>query len=121
MFVVKEVNLGHLYHATDRVTYEHYPENLRLNQDEMLYAEKVISVGSNKKLVKIELMKKRDGKTVSMQTLHNVQTKMRTNKVGGAGSELEKLHNILIAIPGAKVRFITNEKDEILGKCVDWT
>lgn len=106
-----------MYHATDRVTFDHYPENIRLNQAETMEAEKMISVGSNKKLVKMNLMASRNGKAVSLKALHNVQTKIKINQVVGSGNELQKVYNALTAIPGGRVRFITNESQEILGKC----
>lgn len=59
---VKEVNLKHEYHATDEVTFKHYPENLRLPTEKLEEVEKMISLGVNKQKLKADLMA--DGKTI---------------------------------------------------------
>lgn len=96
--------------------YDHYPENLRLNKDELDIAEKMIKVDGNKKKVKMYLQNNR-GKPVPIKLLHNIQTKANS-KIQGVSEEtiLEKLYNALTSIPDARVRFISNQNDELIGK-----
>lgn len=113
-FIVKDAHLQHENHLTDKVTYAHYAENLRLTPSQQLEAKRMISVGANKKLIKMMLMKETN-KPVQLKTLHNVQTKMLLEKQSG---ELTKLCNILENIPNARVKIITNQENELLGKLV---
>lgn len=99
----------------DQQTYDHYPENVRLEGEALLLAEQMIRVGGNKKNIKMHLMKV-TGKPVLTKTLHNIQTKNLQEKQAGSEGMLQKLYNILDAIPNANVCFISDEEDELVGK-----
>lgn len=97
--------------------YDHYPENMRLNKDELVIAEKMVKVDGNKKKIKSFLQNER-GKPVPIKLVHNLQTKMNS-AIQGASDEniLEKLYQALMTIPNSRVRFISNEDDnELIGK-----
>lgn len=112
-FIVKAVHLNHEGHMTDQQTYDHYPENVRLNSTETKKAEEMIAAGGNKKIIKMQLMNGREGKSVLIKALHNIQTKMQKN-IGTANGDLVTLYDILAAIPGAMVRFISNDENELV-------
>ncbi len=46
---MKDAHLKHDGHAVDAVTYAHYPENLRLDNNEITEAQQMIRVDGNKK------------------------------------------------------------------------
>lgn len=60
-------------------------------------------------------MMKETGKPIMMKQLHNYQTKMQNEAHKGHGNDLQKLYDNLVAIPGAKVRFVSNANDEFVG------
>lgn len=110
------MNLCHENHATDQMTYDHYQENMRLSPVEQSQAMKMISMGANKKKMKMDLMNQRGGKPVSLKNLHNLQTKMQQHTKNSSTNDLQTLYECLSQIPRAKVRFIINQANEILGK-----
>lgn len=113
--VVTESKLNHRNHSLDQKTFDHYPESMRLSKQHEEEARSMIAVGGNKKQIKTNIMKK-SGKPVMMKTLHNLQSKMQNEMHKGAVSDLQKLYDALAAVPGAKVRFISNEVNEFVGK-----
>lgn len=113
--IIKESKLNHQGHSLDQQTYDHYPENVRLSNEQIENVEKLISVGANKRKIKINVMKD-TGKPVLMKSIHNIQTKMQQKTQNGDGNSLQKLYDVMATIPGAKVRFISNEKNEFVGK-----
>lgn len=112
---VTEVSLNHENHALDDVTYNHYPENMRVPEDELKSVERMIALGVNKHKLKVDLMK--DGKTIiALKTFHNIQTKLRVEKEGiNANDILEKLLERLKEIPNARIRVVTNHDSELIG------
>lgn len=100
---------------TDQQTYDHYPENLRLNDEDTAIAKQMIAVGGKKQKIKMHLTEKRE-KPVLLKTLHNIQNNMQNEKNVGPENELHKLYNILNAIPDATVYFITDDDDNLLGR-----
>lgn len=40
---------------------------------------------------------------------------MQRNAHNGPGTDLQKLYDVLVAIPGVKVRFSSNENGELIG------
>lgn len=112
---MREVNLHHENHRSDEQTFKHYPENLRLNADKQLEAEKLISLGVNKQRLKMYLMK--DGSTVPIKILHNIQTKQRNSYKKSSGqNELKDLLEEMNKVPNAKVRVYVNDEEELIGK-----
>lgn len=109
--------MKHENHAVDAVTFAHYPENLRLNQEQVMEAKKMIQVDGNKKKIKLRLMKE-SGKPVQMKSLHNLQTKMYLEQQSNPNDELATLHEMLSKIPNAVVRFVTNQENECIGKII---
>lgn len=107
--------LTHENHSTDKSTFDHYPENMRISEDKIKNVEKMISLGVNKQKLKVDLMA--DGETiVSLKTLHNLQTKMRLSKKGNSNEDhLQKLLERLREVPNARIRIVTNEDNELIG------
>lgn len=112
--VVREVNLEHEFHRSDKQTFDHYPENLRLDKEKLEEAEKLVALGVNKQRLKMYLM--RDGSVVPLKTLHNIQTRLNNLFNNGTPENhlLDMLHE-MEKIPNARVRVSVNEKDEIIG------
>lgn len=110
-----KATLNHENHPVDQQIYDHYPENMRLNENELVVAEKMVAVDGNKKKIKMYLQKER-GKPVPMKLLHNLQTKNNSKMQGGSEPVLQKLYNALTRVPDARVRFISNQDDEFIGK-----
>lgn len=69
---VMEVQLQHELHNSDKQTYNHYPENMRLDKEQQQEVEKLVALGTNKQRIKADLMK--SGKEVPIKLLHNIQT-----------------------------------------------
>lgn len=114
---MKDSHLKHEGHGVDAVTYAHYAENLRLNDEDTMEAQKMIRVDGNKKKIKMLLMRKL-GKPVPIKALHNLQTKMSSEQQCDPDDTLASLHEILSKIPNATVKFVTNQHNELLGKRV---
>lgn len=88
--VVREVNLHHENHRSDKQTFDHYIENLRLDANKQKEPEKFISLDVNKQRLKMYLM--RDGSKVPLKALHNIQTKQRNEYKSSSGeSQLQDL------------------------------
>lgn len=89
---------------------------MRISADKVESVQKIISLGVNKQKMKTDLMS--DGKTiVSLKHLHNVQTKLRLRKEANyQGDDLQKLLERLREIPNARIRVVTNEENELIGK-----
>lgn len=90
---VKSVNSVHANHNVDRQTYLHYPENMRLTPDEKVMVQQMVKCGANKQKVKMALMEKRNGRPVSLKSVHNIQTEMHNDvrQLIAEETELEKL------------------------------
>lgn len=112
--IVTEANLNHENHLCDQVTYDHYPENLRLSNEAVEKAKEMIEVGGNKQKMKSYLTK-RYGKPVLLKTLHNLQTAMQKNKIPQV-DELQQLYDILSEIPNANMCFVCDDNDDFVGK-----
>ncbi|KAJ6647647.1 hypothetical protein Bhyg_02870, partial [Pseudolycoriella hygida] len=97
------------------VTYHHYPENLKINPDELPEIERMISLGVNKLNLKADPMS--DGKTiVPLKALHNIQTKIQDkiqNRYLGA-DELEQVLEKMQEIPNARVRVVTSDAKALI-------
>lgn len=116
-FIVTKSNLNHEYHGTDVATFKHYPENLRIPPEKLPEVEKMIALGVNKQKLKADL--EADGKLiVPLKVLHNIQTAMnkRNESVYSGDDELQRLLKKLQEIPNAKVRVVTSDTDELIGK-----
>ncbi len=112
---VVEVNLFHQYHNSDKQTFECYPENLRLEPEQYKEVEKFIELGASKQKIKANLLK--NGTTVTMKFLHNIQTKLNATKSRpNDGNELQNLLNELEKVPNAVTRVFTDENGELIGK-----
>lgn len=48
--------LNHTNHAIDKVTFDHYPENMRIPPEKLKEVEKMISLGAQKPKIKMDLM-----------------------------------------------------------------
>lgn len=113
--VVREVNLNHQNHRSDKITYDTYPENLRLNAKQTREAKKMVHLGVKKTLLKSYFMKK--GKTVTLKALHNLQTKEQNlYKQPDESNELHHLLEELQKIPNARIRVYTSDNGELIGK-----
>lgn len=80
--------MNHANHLITQQVYDHYPENVRLNADELAIAEKMVKVDGNKKKIKMFLQNER-GKPVPLKLLHNIQTKNNKNVQGGSETILQ--------------------------------
>lgn len=118
--VVKEVNLNHQNHLCDQMTYDHYPENMRLSKEDATTASQMIKVGGKKQKIKAYLSEK-TGKPVLLKTLHNIQTKLQNQDKVAPDDEIYKLHDILAEIRDANVSFIVDEEDLLVGKTTNST
>lgn len=111
---MQEVNLIHENHQSDKLTYEHYPENLRLEGEQKKEVEKLVALGTNKYRIKSHLLK--NGTEVTLKYLHNIQTLQHESvQQSHQENELKKLLDELQKIPGAKIRVFTNDDDELIG------
>lgn len=99
---MKKASLNHENHLITKQVYDHY-------------SEKMVKVDGNKKKIKMFLQNER-GKPVPMKLIHNIQTKNNKKLQGGSETVLQKLCNALTSVQGARVRFISNEDDEFIGK-----
>lgn len=115
--VVTKADLQHVNHATTQQVYDHYPENMRLKEDEETEVRNMIKVGGSKKLIKSHIEKKRET-PVPIKLLHNLQTKMNAAVEGPSENPLENLHASLSLVPNVRVRFISNQNDELVGKWI---
>lgn len=115
--IVQQADLTHENHATDKATFDHYPENLRILPEKIKDVENMINLGVNKQKLKASLMT--DGeKVVPLKTLHNIQTKLRQKNQNNytADDELTKVLDKLQQIPNAKIRVVTSDQNELIGK-----
>lgn len=104
----------HENHNCDSQTFAHYPENMRLNAEQTQEVERMIAVGGNKQRIKAGLLS--SGANVQLKLIHNIQTKMRTEKQQLKGSgELQKLLEEFLQVPHARVDIIVNEENELIG------
>lgn len=114
---VVEVDLCHQFHNSDKQTFDHYPENLRLPPEKQEEVEKLIELGANKQKVKANLLK--NGTTVTMKLLHNIQNKLNATKSRpNEGNELQMLLDELQKVPDAVIRVFIDENDELIGKFI---
>lgn len=113
--VVTKANLHHANHATDKQTYDHYPENLRIKKDKLKDVERMVSLGVNKHKLKADLMK--DGDIVPLKTLHNIQTRLQMGlQQNYSGNQLAKMLERMREVPNARTRVIVNSDNELIGK-----
>lgn len=107
--------LNHTNHAIDSETFKYYPENMRIDDDKMDNVKKMISIGVDKRKLKVDLMA--DGKKIiSSKTLHNIQTKLRLEKQNAyEGDGLQKLLSRLKEIPNARIRVFADDNSELIG------
>lgn len=113
---VKESNVIHENHRSDKLTFQHYPENMRLKEDETIEVRKRIACGGCKALIKHDLMKNRDS-PVPLKAIHNLQTRDRAERQGlTPDNELERLLETMNEIPDAIAHVIRNEENELIGK-----
>lgn len=113
---VKDIQLTHENHNLDEATYNHYPENMRIDNEQLKTVEKMIEIGGNKQKIKADLMKN-GNKVIALKTLHNIQTKQRKEKQGSNDVDsMEKLLQQLQQVPNARIRVVTNEDLELIGK-----
>lgn len=115
-FTVTQSNLTHENHNTDKATYDHYPENLRLPEEKLKDVERLLRLGVNKQKLKADL--EAEGLIVPLKILHNIQNKMNRSRQNAytGDDELQKLLQQLREIPNATVRIVTNEDDELIGR-----
>ncbi len=112
--VVTQSELHHRNHSLDDKTYDHYPENVRLSDKNIEQIEVLLAAGANKRKIKANMMKA-TGKPVLMKSIHNVQTKMQQSKQNADVNVLQDLYDAMVAVPSAKVRFISNMDNEFVG------
>lgn len=115
-FHVTQSNLTHKNHNTDKATYDHYPENLRIPPEKLPEVKRLISLGVNKQKLKLDLMANGE-LIVPMKVLHNIQFAMqkeKQNEFGGA-DDLASILKKLEIIPNARVRVVTTDTDELIG------
>lgn len=75
----------------------------------------MILLGANKHKVAADLMK--DGDIVSLKTLHNIKTKQRLEKQATNDVDMmEMLLQQLRLIPAARIKLVTDEQLELIGK-----
>lgn len=70
---VKKLISDHENHVQDINTFVHYPENLRLNDEEKKMSIPMLKCGASKQKLKYYLSEKR-GVPVSLKNIHNLQT-----------------------------------------------
>lgn len=108
------MNLVHENHRSDKQTYNHYPENLRLKPEQKKDVSKMVALGTNKYRIKADLLA--NGTEVMLKYLHNIQTEQHQSfKQPDEANELKQLLEELTKIPNSKIRVFTNEEDELIG------
>lgn len=77
-FKVKSLALDHTNHEPNEKVYNLYLENLRLTETEKQIAAQMLKCGACKQKMKNYLMENREGKPVSLKSLHNLQQQTNT-------------------------------------------
>lgn len=112
---IKSFNPIHKNHNSDKHTFSAYPENVRLKEEEVVEASKMIACGSSKQKLKAYLSKGRDA-PVTLKVLHNLQTKINFEKESPESSNaLRNLIDMILKTLTAKVRVVENDKEEFVG------
>lgn len=94
--------------SCDKQTYLHYPETMKLTNQEEAFAESMIKCGSNKQKMRHHLMADREA-TVPLKTLHNLQTKLNVN-AKNSENELESLVLEMEKVLGARIKLAHMKK-----------
>lgn len=114
------MNLTHTNHQLNEQTFRHYPENVRLSNEEKVKATTMLQSKGKKALIKANLMTERIANgnfaPVSMKDIHNLDTKDRLGKeqLRDGENELEKMLNCMLQLPGAKVEVLRDENNELV-------
>lgn len=109
----------HENHQLNIQTYLHYPENVRLSVEEKTIAETSLSTDGKKFKIKDQIMEKRKKQSnnapILLKAIHNLQTNNRVKKEKLIPGEnvLEKLLASMLKVPGAKVRVLKDENQEL--------
>lgn len=112
---VRDINLNHENHQTDRKTFLAYPENVKLTESEATNIKPMIACGSSKQKIKAFISKSREG-PVSLRALHNLQAKMHNeSETCSRRDDMQHLIKMMTGVPNARVRIITKENDEFVG------
>src|ERR1700744_2702750 len=111
--------LNHTNHDTYKATYNHYPENMRVDPTKMENVKKMLSLGVSKRKLKLDLMADSES-IVSLKTLHNIHTKDRLEKQSAYnGDPLQQLLERLHEIPNMRIRVLTDENNELIGNSIE--
>lgn len=114
------MNEVHENHQLNQQTFLHYPENVRLTKEEINLASTSLEADGKKFKIKNELMEERkkhgNQAPILLKSIHNLQTAKRIDKekVIPGESELEKLLSSMLKVPGANVRVLRDENDELV-------
>lgn len=109
----------HENHQLNAQTYMHYQENVRLSAEEKENAGTSLAADGKKFKIKDQIMAKRkesgNHSPVLLKALHNQQTATRLQKEKLIPGEniLEKLLTSMLEVPGAKVRVLKDENEEL--------
>lgn len=109
----------HENHQLNIQTFLHYPENVRLSVEEKTIAETSLSADGKKFKIKDQIMERRkeqhNNAPVLLKAIHNLQTNNRLKKENLIPGEnvLEKLLASMLKVPGAKVRVLRDENQEL--------
>lgn len=110
----------HANHQLNEQTFRHYPEKMRLSIEEQEKATLMLVADGKKSKIKAHLMeerKKQDNLSpVCLKAIHNLQTtiRMEKEKLLPGENELEKLLASMLMVPGANVRVLRDENNELL-------
>lgn len=102
------MNEVHENHQINLQTFVHYPENVRMSEEEVNTASTALEADGKKFKIKNQLMasRKKQGNEapILLKAIHNLQTKKRTEKekIIPGENELEKLLASMLKVPGAK-------------------
>lgn len=104
----------HQFHSSDRQTFLHYNENMKLTKKEEELAKTLIECGAKKMKVKTNLMGQREA-PLRLKSLHNVQSKINKTLLADPNNELVSLLEQMKKIPGAKIKVAVDESNDLLG------
>lgn len=99
-----DINLQHENHNLDKATFNHYPENMRVDAEKLENVKKMVELGVKKHKLKVDLM--------------SDETKPRLERWRHFGKIIGTITTIttITRLPNTIVRVVTNAENELVGK-----
>ena len=110
--IVTNVNMEHANHEINEQLYQFYPKVRKLSDDDKLYAERMLAMKVNKKLLQHEL-KNDTGKRVSLRDLTNIAVAAKQRS--GTRNDLNTCVDLLRNDYHCNVDICTSEDNEFCG------